>query len=826
MYAALGWRVFPVHEMGSQGVCSCAEGAACGRPGKHPRVPDGVNEATNERVAIESWWTRWPRASIGVATGRASNLTVVDADASEGKPGVVNLTTISAPHGGVPGTLCANTGGGGLHLYFSHCATLPTGANVLAEAIDVRNDGGYVIAPPSLHKSGEKYAWRNPQIAELLPVPEWMLALLSQPAARRSRRGRPRKHPGFKIEKIESMLAVLDAEDRDRWLAIGTILGRLYVGSGLENDAWALYEAWASRSSKFDEDRAGNLARMREMFYEVSQAEPRAGATPLTIGSVISWAREAGWNPFGDRVQVSYDPGNELTMTEELVKSVVEAAENHHFNVMGEVRDVLRTTLPIVRYLQDAHENGNAAPETLIVRKTTSMGLLAAMIRNCVLKTNDKNGAPIALPIPISLPAMALVELSGMFPVLSGVAEWPLVGARGELIMKPRGYDASTGLFFDINERLVIDEKMKPKAAWKMLKEELFCDFPFEDDLAQAAGLGMLIGFMQRPLMKTCPAFAIIAPQPGSGKSTLVEVASLAIHGVPMAAHAWSLETEELRKAFHSLLMAKIPAVLFDNITRGSAVDSDHLSKLLTSETSTDRTLGASETRKELNTLLVTFTGNNISFVRDLSSRVIPIRLNAKEEDPLGRSFKHKDIRRYALAERAKWLSAVIAVARAGIDHEMEGASSRFEDFDELIAKPVAAVTECDIRQLLREKSDEDSEADDEARSLLTLLWRWQQRWRGRANTMPWATSEVIAAVEAKTFDDSAVKIIQRGCGSLKAWEQDAVRALSYGLRSMNGTYRYAPMVLGSTKDQHTKANQWLIKDGPDLGAAPAEQAF
>src|SRR5688572_10515484 len=153
MYAGIGWKVFPVHEMTENG-CSCSAGGDCDRPGKHPRTAGGLNEASSERVSIEGWWTRWPRASIGIATGRASKLTVIDADASGGKPGVVNITTLSAPHGGLPNTLITNTGGGGLHLYFEYCEALRTGTNVLAEAVDVRNDGGYVIAPPSIHASG------------------------------------------------------------------------------------------------------------------------------------------------------------------------------------------------------------------------------------------------------------------------------------------------------------------------------------------------------------------------------------------------------------------------------------------------------------------------------------------------------------------------------------------------------------------------------------------------------------------------------------------------------------------------------------------------
>lgn len=824
-YAAFGWRVFPVYEVekfdDQPPICVCAEGINCGRPGKHPRTPSGHDEGTTDPGTIRLWWTKWPNANIGIATGKASNLTVIDADCSDGKPGLINLTTLCSPHGGLPATRQVTTGSGGLHLYFTYCAALTTGQNTLAEAIDTRNDGGYVVAPGSTHISGGTYSWRN-----TLPtngVPDWLISAKPQ-----KKRGRPRKHAGFKIEKVESMLEAIQPDDRERWLAVGTILGRLYAGSALENDAWSIYESWAAKTSKFDEDRTGNLARMREMFYERSQEEPRAGGKALGIGSIISWAKEEGWSPFGEKTAIDYEPGNEIVMAEGLVTAITEKDDNRHFNVMGQIRDVLRTSQPVLRFLRRAHEAGEPPPETLVVRVTSATGLMGAMMRKAVLKTSDKSGIPVALPITPALSNLALVELTHMFPPLSGIAEWPLVGADGELISKPSGYDESTGLYFEIDPAVKINEKMPLEQASAIILEELFCDFPFENDLTRAGALGLLLSFMQRPLMKTCPAFAIVAPQPGSGKSTLVEIASIAVHGIPIASHAWTLEGEELRKAIHSMLIAKLPAVMFDNVGRGSAVSSDHLAKLITSEISTDRTLGASETRKEVNTLLVTFTGNNITFVRDLASRVICLNLNAQIEDPLRRKFKHANIKAWVRQHRSKWLSALIAIARAGLNVALDDENSRFEDFDDVIVRPVMAATGQDIRELLRGDNDEDAETDHDARKALELLWKWQEKWRAEENHAPWATSDVIAAVEEKTFDDSCVRILQRVVtGGAREWEKDAASSMRYALRALNGTYRFAPMVLTSKGSADRKKSvQWLIKGGPGLdapGENPAE---
>lgn len=829
-YAALGWRVFPVFEVmdvGEEGWrCVCEEGARCGRPGKHPRTRDGLNEATTDRVTIESWWSRWPQANVGIATGRASGILVVDADCSDGKPGMVNLTKLSAKHGGLPSTPMVNTGSGGLHLYFTWSERLKTGSNVVDEAIDVRSDGGYVIAPPSRHYTGKQYEWRNDTV-ELQALPDWLAFAKANAVAEgdgeaKKARGRKRQQPGFKLEKLESMLTVLDPDDRDMWLQTGVIMGRLYVGTGMEHDAWAVYEAWAGRSAKFDEDRAGNLARMREMYYERSQEAPRTGGKPLAVGTIISAAKQAGWSPFGDRVRIPFENGNEGVLTEALVEALVERKENTFFNVMGEVRDVLKTEMPILRSMAAAHARGEKPPETLVVRRTTTHGLLCAMADAAVLEASDKDGVPGAIPIPEKLGMMILKQKAPLFPTLTGVSEWPMVGRDGSLIAGHHGYDPATGLYFDIDPSVKIDESLAPDAARDWIFDELFGNFPFEADEDRAAALGLLIAMMQRPLMKTCPAFAVVAPQPGSGKSTLVETASIAVHGVPVASHAFAEDEDELRKAIHSIMLAKLPAVLFDNIGRGRTVDSDHLAKLLTSEISTDRTLGASETRKEINTLLVTFTGNNIAFAHDMASRVVVVRLNAKTANPLRRSFKHRDIRSWARTERNRALSALVAIIRAGIRApDLEGTASRFEDFDEWIVKPVLAATGIDPRLRFDDSGETDSEEDSELRTALELLARWQTKWRKEQNGQPWKLSDLAAAIDQKVFDEAGLKILMRACKNGKLWEMDPAKALAPMLRLLNGDHKFEPLLLTSRMDKQHKVSRWFIKGFDEAPAAP-----
>jgi hypothetical protein len=177
-YAARGWPVFPCHTPHATRGCSCGQ-AECGSPGKHPRTRNGLYAATTDPDAVAAWWHQWPWANIGLRTGGPSGLVVVDVDPPHG---LDTLARIAADIGGFPEGHAVSTGSGGVHLYFAlPPVELRNSASKLGSGIDLRADGGYVIAPPSLHASGQRYRWnRNP---DLPPLPA---ALVSRLAAARS----------------------------------------------------------------------------------------------------------------------------------------------------------------------------------------------------------------------------------------------------------------------------------------------------------------------------------------------------------------------------------------------------------------------------------------------------------------------------------------------------------------------------------------------------------------------------------------------------------------------------------------------------------------
>lgn len=165
------------------GRCACPKGAACTSPGKHPLTRNGVKDATDDGGKIAAWREQHPRANWAIATGARSGVVVVDLDRKPGKNGLERLREIVAARGGLPKTRTVRTGSGGLHLYFQHPGEeVANSASKIAPGIDVRGDGGYVMAPESNHVSGGTYSL----IADLAPAPApaWLLELLRRPAPR------------------------------------------------------------------------------------------------------------------------------------------------------------------------------------------------------------------------------------------------------------------------------------------------------------------------------------------------------------------------------------------------------------------------------------------------------------------------------------------------------------------------------------------------------------------------------------------------------------------------------------------------------------------
>jgi hypothetical protein len=176
-YARKGLAVFPLATI-EDGQCSCGR-YDCGSPGKHPLgsiAPHGCLDATTDAQTIDQWFALYPDANIGIATGQRSGIVVIDVDEDHG--GWDTIENLIDRNGELPETWVAQTGGGGGHFYFqAPPIDIRNSAGLLGPGIDIRGQGGYVVAPPSTHLSGTRYRWvdgNHPLGTELAPLPEWL----------------------------------------------------------------------------------------------------------------------------------------------------------------------------------------------------------------------------------------------------------------------------------------------------------------------------------------------------------------------------------------------------------------------------------------------------------------------------------------------------------------------------------------------------------------------------------------------------------------------------------------------------------------------------
>lgn len=199
-YATHGWAVFPCQPRGK---------TPCGH-----LAPHGVKDATTNTDQIHAWWDAEPQANIGLATGRESGVIVIDLDGDRAEDAYGRLLAAHGP----PGEPWCTDGasvrtGSGWHLYLRppKLVDIRNSASKIAPGIDIRGEGGYVIAPPSIHPTGRRYIWRDPIPDRGLPLlsPTWV-RLLNPPT--RTRTTRPSRRAAADHDGTRYGLAALHGE--------------------------------------------------------------------------------------------------------------------------------------------------------------------------------------------------------------------------------------------------------------------------------------------------------------------------------------------------------------------------------------------------------------------------------------------------------------------------------------------------------------------------------------------------------------------------------------------------------------------------------------
>ncbi|MHB8587118.1 MAG: phage/plasmid primase, P4 family [Thermoplasmatota archaeon] len=208
-YASRGWPVFLLKPRS-----------------KEPLTPHGFKDATTNETQIRAWWTAAREANVGIATGAPAGLVVLDVDAKSG--GLETLRTMEAQCGGLGETPLGLTPGGGRHAYFRHPGTDVRSRTGIAPGLDIRADGGYVVAPPSVHPNGGTYAWHPnlPLTTRLADIPAWLLERINGKASKSASRyaGAGLIAEGTRHAAFMSRAGTLRRQGRDHDEILGELL--------------------------------------------------------------------------------------------------------------------------------------------------------------------------------------------------------------------------------------------------------------------------------------------------------------------------------------------------------------------------------------------------------------------------------------------------------------------------------------------------------------------------------------------------------------------------------------------------------------------------
>jgi hypothetical protein len=253
------------------------------------------------------------------------------------------------------------------------------------------------------------------------------------------------------------------------------------------------------------------------------------------------------------------------------------------------------------------------------------------------------------------------------FPPLRSLIDTPTLRADGSLLQTP-GYDPASGYYLfnpppmpPIPERPTMTDALEALA---LLSNDLLDEFPFVNNTARAVAMSMLLTPVLRAALPVVPMHVVTAPEAGTGKSYLADIASVIATGDRCAVMAVSDKAEETEKRLIGAALAQFPIIALDNIS--TLLFGDFLCQATERTQMQLRPLGTSVLVCIANTFTVFANGNNLIIAADNVRRCIQCALDANMETPEQRTFAANPVRR-VLADRGKYVAACLTIARAYI---------------------------------------------------------------------------------------------------------------------------------------------------------------
>jgi putative DNA primase/helicase len=298
---------------------------------------------------------------------------------------------------------------------------------------------------------------------------------------------------------------------------------------------------------------------------------------------------------------------------------------------------------------------------------------------------------------------------------LAGVITTPTLRPDGSILAEP-GYDPTTRLLLlEPPPMPAIPERPGRDAALAalVLLELLLDEFPFVTDADRSVALSALMTPVVRGAMQVAPLHAMTAPEAGTGKSYLIDIASAIATGEKAPVIAAGRNEEETEKRLGAELMTAQPIVSIDNLNGELA--GDFLCQAIERPVVKPRVLGLSKNMRIQNTVCLFVNGNNIRLVGDVVRRVVLCSMDANMERPELRRFASDPVAA-VLADRGRYVAAALTVARAYLAAgcpDLCDPLASFEDWSRLVRSPLVWLGRADpVATMEAARADDPSRAN------------------------------------------------------------------------------------------------------------------
>ena len=581
---------------------------------------------------------------------------MLDIDTKSG--GAESLDDLEMLNGRLPHTIEVITGSGGRHVYFKHPGIdLRNSAGRVGAGLDIRGDGGYVVAPPSLHPSGNNYCWEissHPDDTPLADMPKWLLDRVAEPTRRNGHDAQaqlPKANLPIGKQALDFVAnGAPVGQQRDR--AIRAIRSYLGAGYPLDETVAAIWRGLQA-SPCGNRQRPWTYQDAENMVHDLASRP----APPPSLPSNPA-AAAAATNPTGAKLPTIYASCQDLREITDDCWAAIKGSnkpEPHYFRHGG---------MPSRMEIDD-----QGAP---VIREMTADRLRHELARIAHWKARklQKDGSWIetdARP-PLDVMRDILATPNPPLPVLTRIVEVPVFAADGTLQTTPGYHPAARTYHAPAHGVFVPAVPEQPTSSdvgkARDLIEEAITDFPFVDiaDRAHAIAL-LLLPFVRDMIDGPTPNHLIEAPIAGSGKGLLADVLTVPSVGSHVGVVTTPRDDDELRKRLTSQLKEGRAVILLDNV---NDLSSGTLAAALTALTWDDRVLGKTEMLSLAVRCAWVTTANNPTMSTEIARRCVRIRLDPKRDRPWQREgFRHPNLRGWVTDHRGELVWAALTLVQA-----------------------------------------------------------------------------------------------------------------------------------------------------------------